>query len=80
MTPADLAAWELHMGYSQRQAAEALGVTLPTYQQWRRGARFKDDAPVEIDRRTALACSALAAGLPEWTAPAAVPTLVKSID
>ena len=80
MTPADLAAWQAHMGFTQRQAAAALGVTLPTYQEWRRGARFKDDAPVEIDRRTALACAALAAGLPEWTAPAAVPTLVKSID
>ena len=80
MSPADLAAWELHMGYSQRQAAEALGVTLPTYQQWRRGARFKDDVPVEIDRRTALACAALAAGLPGWTAPAVGPTLAKSID
>ena len=80
MSPADLAAWELHMGYSQRQAAEALGVTLPTYQQWRRGARFKDDAPVEIGRRTALACAALAAGLPGWTASADASTLTKSID
>lgn len=80
MSPADLATWELHMGYSQRQAADALGVTLPTYQQWRRGTRFKDDSPVEIDRRTALACAALAAGLPGWTSPADAPTLVKSID
>lgn len=69
MTPADLVAWELHMGYTQRQAAEALGVSLPTYQQFRRGARFRDDTPIEIDRRTALACAALAAGISEWTAP-----------
>lgn len=66
MTPADLVAWELHMGYTQRQAAEALGVSLPTYQQFRRGARFRDDTPIEIDRRTALACAALAAGISEW--------------
>lgn len=68
MTPADLAAWQAQMGFSQRQAAEALGVTLPTYQEWRRGARFRDGAPVEIDRRTVLACAALAAGLAEWRA------------
>lgn len=69
MTPSDLIAWEAHMGLTQRRAAEALGVSLPTYQQFRRGARFKDGAPVEIDRRTALACAALAAGIAEW-APA----------
>lgn len=51
------------MGYSQRAAAEALGVRLATYQEWERGARFADGRPVQIDRRTALACAALAAGL-----------------
>ena len=54
------------MGFTQRQAAAALGVALPTYQEWRRGARFRDGAPVEIDRITVLACAALAAGLDEW--------------
>jgi transcriptional regulator with XRE-family HTH domain len=67
MSPPDLVAWELYMGYTQRQAAEALGVSLPTYQQFRRGARFRDDTPIEIDRRTALACAALAAGITEWS-------------
>jgi len=68
MTPADLAAWQAQMGFSQREAAAALGVTLPTYQEWRRGTRFRDGAPIDIDRRTALACAALAAGLVEWRA------------
>lgn len=63
MTPADLAAWRQGMGYTQRAAAEAFGVRLATYQEWERGARFADGRPVEIDRRTALACAALAAGL-----------------
>ena len=67
MTPAELAAWQSRMGFTQRQAAAALGVTLPTYQEWRRGARFRDGAPVEIDRITGLACAAMAAGLDEWT-------------
>ena len=71
MTPADLAAWQAQMGFSQRETAAALGVTLPTYQEWRRGARFRDGAPVEIGRTTALACAALAAGLAEWQAEAA---------
>ena len=66
MTPADLAAWQARMGFTQRQAAAALGVALPTYQEWRRGARFRGGAPVEIDRITGLACAALAHGLSEW--------------
>lgn len=59
------------MGYTQRAAAEALGVQLITYQQWERGTRFHDGAPAPIDRRTALACAALAAGLEAWPAAAA---------
>lgn len=66
MTHDDLAAWRAQMGYSQRAAAEALGVRLNTYQQWERGSRFHDGAPVVIDRRTALACAAIAAGVGEW--------------
>lgn len=67
MTPADLAAWRAHMAYTQRQAAAALGVTLATYQRLERGAEWTNGAPVAIDRRTALACAALAAGLSEWS-------------
>ena len=67
MTTADLAAWRQHMGYTQRAAAAALGVTLATYQRLERGAEWADGAAVTIDRRTALACAALAAGLAEWS-------------
>ncbi len=67
MTPADLSAWREHMAYSQRAAAAALGVTLATYQRLERGAEWADGAPVAIDRRTALACAAIAAGLAEWS-------------
>lgn len=66
MTPADLSAWRSQMAYTQRQAATALGVTLATYQRLERGAEWTDGTPVQIDRRTALACAALAAGLSEW--------------
>lgn len=67
MTPTDLAAWRAQMTYTQRQAATALGVTLATYQRLERGAEWADGAAVTIDRRTALACAALAAGLSEWS-------------
>ncbi len=67
MTPADLATWRTQMDMTQRQAAEALGVTLPTYQRLERGAAFDTGKPVEIDRRTALACAALAAGLAPYS-------------
>lgn len=63
MKPADLAAWRAQMAYTQRQEAAALGVTLATYQRLERGAEWADGAAVTIDRRTALACAALAAGL-----------------
>ncbi len=66
MTPADLAAWRARMPLTQRQAAAALGITLPTYQRLERGAEWADGAPVTIDRRTALACAAIAAGLTPW--------------
>lgn len=68
MTPADLATWRTQMDMTQRQAAEALGVTPTTYQRMERGADFTTGKPVEIDRRTALACAALAAGLGPYSA------------
>ena len=67
MTPADLAAWRERMAFTQRQAAAALGITLPTHQRLERGAEWADGAPVAIDRRTALACAALAVRLDEWS-------------
>ncbi len=71
MTPSDIKAWREAMQYTHRQAAEALGVQLVSYQRMERGADFASGKPVSIDLRTALACAALAAGLPPWPAPAA---------
>lgn len=59
MTPADLRAWQQAMGYSLTTGAEALGINRATF-----ARLLASEAP--IDRRTALACSALAAGLGEW--------------
>ena len=62
MSPADLRAWRTHMAWSQTQAADKLGITQQVYSRHERGE-------VKIDRRTALACSALAAGLGPWVPP-----------
>ena len=76
MTSSDLVEWRKWMGFSQRDAAAALGVSLPTYQRLERGAKWADGVPVEVDRRTALACSAIASGVDElapWRVGAARP-------
>lgn len=69
MTPAQLASWRTDLQLTQRTAAEALGITLATYQRLERGQEWDGSKPVFIDRRTALACAAIRANLsPEGTA------------
>jgi DNA-binding XRE family transcriptional regulator len=63
MTPEDLKKWRQDMGYNQREAADALGLTLPAYQQKEKGVSWITKKPIVIDRRVALACAALKAGL-----------------
>ena len=64
MTPGELKKWRELMGWTQRQAAEGLGVALSTYQSLELGKNWATDAPVRaLDRRTRLACSALLMGL-----------------
>ena len=59
MTHTDLRAWKAHMGYTHETAAEALGISRSGFAKLLAG-----DHP--IDKRTALACAAIAAGLVEW--------------
>ena len=63
MTPTDLRAWQLRMGYTQARAAAALGVSLATYKDWLRGQSRTSGQPITIDRRTELACAALESGI-----------------
>lgn len=63
MTPDNLKAWQSRMGYINTAAAEALGMSRSGYEQLRTGASRTTGKPLAIDRRTALACAALAAGL-----------------
>lgn len=57
-----VAQWRARMGLSQRAAAEALGLSLPAYQEHERGASFAGRAR-EPSRLVLLACAALEQGL-----------------
>lgn len=69
MTPADLRAWQAAMGYTYDTAAEALGISRSAYADLVSGVSRTTGQPKQIDRRTALACAAIAAGLGEWRSP-----------
>lgn len=56
MTPADLRAWQARMGYTYDTAAEALGISRSGFAKLLAGAH-------PIDKRTALACAAIASGI-----------------
>ena len=58
MTANDFRAWLIAHGFTQEKAAEALGVKRNTISKMLAGG--------VIDKRTGLACSAIAAGLSEW--------------
>lgn len=60
MTPADLRAWQSHMGYTYDSASAALGVNRATYARW-----LQTGASLTV----AMACAALAAGLGPWAKP-----------
>lgn len=60
MTPSDLRAWQAQMGYTYESAAEALGIS-------RGGYAKQVGGVVPIDRRTDLACAAIAHGIKPWS-------------
>lgn len=68
MTNEELKSWRGSLGFSQRAAAKALGVSLANYQQLERGANFATGKPTRIDLRTAYACAAIIAGLAPYGA------------
>ena len=61
MTVADLRAWQTQMGYTYDTAAAALDMSRSGYAKMVLGH-------TSIDRRTALACAAIVAGIPPWSA------------
>ncbi|RRD43542.1 XRE family transcriptional regulator [Comamonadaceae bacterium OH3737_COT-264] len=69
ITDDDLQQWQRYMGYTQQQAAQALGVSQATYCDWLAGMSRTTGKPVHIDKRTELACAALAAGFTHYAPP-----------
>lgn len=63
MTPGDLRAWQVNQGYTHEEAYTALGVSRAAYLGWLSGKSRATGEPIVMDRRTALACAALAAGV-----------------
>lgn len=59
-------AWRAAMGFTQQQAADALGLSKPGLINYEHGKRRDGGKPVEIPRHIALACAAIAAGLEPW--------------
>lgn len=66
MTPKDFKDWREQMGLSQKAAADALGISKPTVENYDRGTRREDGRPVVIPRTVALACAALYHNIEPW--------------
>ncbi len=67
MTSDDFKAWRKAMGFTQAKAAEALGVSKPTVENYDKGVRRENGEPVIIPRTVALACAALFHKLEPWS-------------
>ena len=66
MTPQSFKEWRATMGFSQAEAAEALGLSKPAVENYDRGVRRDDGKPVKIPKTVALACRALFHKLDPW--------------
>jgi hypothetical protein len=59
LTPGDMRKWQSDRGFSASEAASMIGVALSTYYQM-----IQDGSGYVIDLKTALACAAIASGVP----------------
>lgn len=67
MEPHDFKKWRKALGYSQKDAAEALGLKRRMIQYYEKGER--DGEPVQIPLSVALACYALSQGVTNYRGP-----------
>ena len=70
MTAADFHAWRQRMGLKKNEAARALGIGVRTLDYYEAGQRSEGGA-APIPQTVALACAALAFGLPPYGAASA---------
>lgn len=63
-------AWRKALGLTQAEAADALGISKPTVENYERGVRRDTGGAVEIPKHIALACAAIYNNLPPWQPPA----------
>lgn len=66
MSPDDFKRWRDAMGFTMAEAAEALGISRGSIENYERGTRREDDRPVAIPKNVALACAALFHRLKPW--------------
>ena len=59
MTHEDFKNWRNKMGPTQQQAADVLGLSKATIENYDKGVRREDGRPVVIPRVVALACAAI---------------------
>jgi transcriptional regulator with XRE-family HTH domain len=64
MSPDDFKIWRKAIDFSKDEAAEALGVSKATIEEYDAGNRFDDE---EIPKAVALACTALYYRLSQWS-------------
>ena len=63
MNADDLRFWQKEMGFTYDTAADALGISRATYANLVGGWSNTTKRPTRIDKRTALACAAIKAGI-----------------
>lgn len=69
MWPGDFKRWRKTLGFSQKEAAEALGLKRRVVQYYEKGER--DGEPVTIPKTVRLACYALSKGCDDYAGPGA---------
>ena len=69
MTPHDFKAWRKALGFSQKKAADALGLKNRIVQYYEKGER--DGEKVKIPKHVRLACYALSVGVGDYHGPEA---------